>query len=91
MNSVLNSLAGLSLGRMPAEDGRVEALQDLDLFYIKQLAHGLKVRRQLSAVGAHGTVKSALVGCWNCKVRPGSVLEHSKQEYWPWSGVGLER
>ncbi|KAF2365018.1 Anillin domain [Trinorchestia longiramus] len=40
MNSVLSSLADLSL--RDSADGRLEALQDLDLFYIKQLAHGLK-------------------------------------------------
>ncbi|XP_018015237.1 rhotekin [Hyalella azteca] len=40
MNSVLTSLADLSLRE--SSDGRLEVLQDLDLFYIKQLAHGLK-------------------------------------------------
>ena len=45
MNSVLATLAGLSLG-----ESSEEALQDLDLFYIKQLAHGLKV-----IAGAAGT------------------------------------
>ena len=40
MSSILTSLSGLSV----KEGIGVQALQDLDLFYIKQLAHGMKVR-----------------------------------------------
>ena len=41
MNSVLNNLAGMSMRDAPL--GKIEILQDLDLFYIKQLAHNFKV------------------------------------------------
>ncbi|PSN40880.1 hypothetical protein C0J52_18880 [Blattella germanica] len=29
---------------LPAETGKIEILQDLDLYYIRQIAHNLKVR-----------------------------------------------
>ncbi|XP_047476468.1 rhotekin-like [Penaeus chinensis] len=40
MNSLLSTLAGLSLREPPP--GKIEILQDLDLYYIKQLAHNFK-------------------------------------------------
>ncbi|XP_042224235.1 rhotekin-like isoform X2 [Homarus americanus] len=40
MTSVLTNLAGLSLREPPP--GKIEILQDLDLYYIKQLAHNFK-------------------------------------------------
>ncbi|BES99297.1 Rhotekin [Nesidiocoris tenuis] len=54
MNSCFPPLAALSLhGSTPASKppagsappaSRIEVLQDLDLYYIKQIAHNLKVR-----------------------------------------------
>ncbi|XP_071535371.1 rhotekin-like isoform X3 [Panulirus ornatus] len=40
MNNILGTLAGLSLREPPL--GKIEILQDLDLYYIKQLAHNFK-------------------------------------------------
>lgn len=44
MNNILGSLSGLSLREPPL--GKIEILQDLDLYYIKQLAHNFKVSRR---------------------------------------------
>jgi hypothetical protein len=59
MNSVLTSLADLSLRE--SSDGRLEVLQDLDLFYIKQLAHGLKVCLLFTA---HSLSLFCRLFCW---------------------------
>lgn len=46
MNSTLDNFADLSIRESPP--GKVEILQDLDLFYIKQLAHNFKVSAENS-------------------------------------------